>query len=789
MVRILLSGGGTLGSVSPLIAIKEGFTSADYLFVGTRNGPERYFCKKQGLRYASIASAKLRRYVSILTVLDVFKFPLAILQALSIIWAYQPTLIITSGGFVSVPVAIAGKILGRKVIVHQLDITVGLANSLLKYIADVITVTFPEQLNIFPAKRTVLTGNPIRELAKKNYPEENMILILGGSLGARGLNEMVNKVIPTLTRDHRILHVLGPKNYDQRLSLKRNYQAIKFLGSDYGQYFQQARLVITRAGMSTITELAYFKKAAILIPIPNSQQVTNSEFFEQRQASVNVRQGDVTKLLLNIKQLMADDDLRAGYQKKLHACFPIDANKKYIDLVRQYVGGRFDATAVAYFVGIGGIGVSALARLFKHEGYRVIGSDLTHSEVTRALANEGIEIFYGHNRQNLPLDTKIVIYSSAVPSSNEELMEAQKRRLEIHSYNEYLGTMTQRYKTVAVAGTHGKTTTTAMIGLTLNAAIMDPTIIVGGLIPQLDYSNYRHGDSDLLVVEACEYRSHMLLLKPKIIVLTNIDADHLDYFKDINDIKNNFDKFVGQLPTDGWLLKNAEDPNLRDIHSPHMKTFGLTPAADYWASDIRTKGSQQFFEAHHHDDHLGTFSLNIPGNFNVLNSLATLAVADHLEVPIDTTRKVLGGYLGSWRRFERIGEYRGAIVYSDYAHHPTEIVSTLEAFHAFFPKRKLFVVFQPHSFDRTKKLMDTFATSFRKADKLILDEIYDVSGRDGDKSTSSKELFKRLKFPDNKWYAADHETARTLIDEHLETGDVLIIMGAGDVDIIARTLK
>lgn len=788
MIKILLSGGGTLGSVSSLIAIKNALPEADYLFVGTRTGPERAFVQKNGIRYTAIITCKFRRYISIRNLIDLLKFPVAIIRALYLIARYHPDLILTSGSFVSVPIALAGRLLGRKVFLHQQDIERGLANRLIAPIATVITTTFPDQAALFKGRRTVCTGNPVRPLALTPGSERKLILIIGGSSGAFGFNNALNALIPEFVHEFEIVHVFGTKNFHQRLDLPHNYTPVTFLGKDYNEILSRAQIVISRAGMATITELAAARKATILVPLPHTHQEANARYFHDKKAAIMVRQDDPLRLREQIRMLAQDESARKKMSEKLHVLFPAHAEQTYRTLIMETITKAPTRNKpVVYIIGIGGIGISSLASYFQDLGYRVLGSDLAASTVTRKLEKDGVGVFYQHRKSNLPRETSLVLYSSAVPQNNEELMEAQRRQLEVLSYNEYLGKLSTEYRTVGISGTHGKTTTTAMTGYVLKESGRDPMIIVGSLIPQFGDRNYYHGSERTLILEADEYRAHMLLLHPSIIVINNLEADHLDFYHNLGDITETFRKYISAIPDNGILIKNADDPNLTSFQSQQTVTFGITSQADYQAHHIRIERQRQYFYVSKNGKTLGSTAVRLPGIFNVYNALAAITVADVLEADINRIFKALPEFRGSWRRFEHVGTFKGSDVYSDYAHHPTAITATLKGFREFYPDKKLFVVFQPHSFDRTEKLFDGFTRSFADADTLVLTEVYDVAGRDMARNVTSKDIFDKMK-KKNAYYAPTLDDAQELIEKHLTPNDILVIMGAGDIDSLARSL-
>jgi len=787
MVRILLTGGGTLGSVSPLLAIRDALPDADYLFVGTRSGPEKEFVIHQGVRYRSMGTCKLRRYISIFNLFDLLKFPFVLLQAVIITRQYRPHAVISCGGFVAVPFGLICWLFHIPFVMHQQDIKLGLANAILTPFASIITTVFEFQKKFFPADKTYCTGNPVRHMGNETYPENGSLLILGGSLGAQKMNLQLNAIVPSLTKCMHVIHVLGPGNYHQRLSLNRNYTPLRLLTDEYGKYVQQASIIISRAGMSTLTELALYRKATILLPLPHTQQVQNVDFFTARQAAVTCDQSNHEAVKKLVMELHADPSRRSALGQTLHDLFPSNANQKILHIIKNNLPLKELNEKIAFCVGVGGIGVSALALHFKRRGYTVFGSDITENEVTRRLSHAGITIYIGHNPKNIPQNTSIVVYSSAVPDNNEEIVEARKRHIDTLPHKEYLGRLSKRQQTVAISGTHGKTTTTAFLGFTLSKKFA-PRVIVGAFVPQFDGLNYQHGsDTSLLIVEADEFRSHMLLLHPKIIALTNIDIDHMDFYRDLRDIQRHFQKFVDKLPADGVLVKNHDDANLAPIFAPRMITYGFKEKASFCASNLSISHGVQTFTVHKEKTLYDTFTISLPGKFNVSNALAVIAVADHLGMSSSEIRERLANFKGTWRRLELIGKYKEAPVYSDYGHHPTAIRATLKAIKEFYPKKRCVLVYQPHSYDRTEKLFTEFATAFGDADVLVLTEIYDVAGRDIAKKISAEKLFRSIQHP-AAYFAPTFGAIQKTLQTVTAPDDLILIMGAGNIDGFARAL-
>ncbi|MCB9802603.1 UDP-N-acetylglucosamine--N-acetylmuramyl-(pentapeptide) pyrophosphoryl-undecaprenol N-acetylglucosamine transferase [Candidatus Nomurabacteria bacterium] len=331
--KILLVGGGTLGSVSPLLAVAQKY-SADYLFLGTKTGPEKNLIQSAGLNFQEISSGKLRRYWAWSNFVDLFKIKFAFWQSIKILKKFKPELVLTAGSFVAVPVAWGAWFLRIPVIVHQQDLEIGLANRLMAPVAQKITVTFEEQKKYFKQKKVVVTGNPVRQFLTSEKNQRPSILITGGGLGARGFNDFLRKFIPKLSKNFQVHHILGEKNYDQALSLE-NYHPYRSLNSGMGQLLNQAEIIISRAGMSLITEAAYFRKALILIPIPNTHQEKNAKFFAKHNAAYYCRQGSNQILERYLNKLTTNKVLRDGLADNLFKLFPTKAVDNYIKVIED----------------------------------------------------------------------------------------------------------------------------------------------------------------------------------------------------------------------------------------------------------------------------------------------------------------------------------------------------------------------------------------------------------------------------------------------------------------------
>ena len=444
-----------------------------------------------------------------------------------------------------------------------------------------------------------------------------------------------------------------------------------------------------------------------------------------------------------------------------------------------------------HFIGIGGISMSGLAEILLEENFRISGSDAKASPLTRTLEERGAVIYYGQRAANIKDDVDVVVYTAAIHPDNPEFACAKEKGLPMLTRAELLGQIMRNYDTpIAISGTHGKTTTTSMVSHILLEGDCDPTISVGGILPAI-HGNIRVGNSETFVTEACEYTNSFLSFFPKISVILNMDADHLDFFKDIDDIRHSFRKFAELLPSDGTLIINADTPEYETITRGlpcHVLTYGLEHEADYTAADITwDKYGHPSFSVLFQGKKIGSYYLRVPGIHNVSNALAAIAVGRLLELPDDVIVKGLGSFTGTDRRFQYKGEIGGVTIIDDYAHHPTEIEATLHAAKN-YPHQKLWCVFQPHTYSRTYALFDDFAKVLSVCDHVIVADIYAAREKDTG-LVSSKQLAEKIaSYGTDAFYLPSFMDIENYLLKNCKKNDLLITMGAGNVDSIGNEL-
>jgi UDP-N-acetylmuramate--alanine ligase len=421
-----------------------------------------------------------------------------------------------------------------------------------------------------------------------------------------------------------------------------------------------------------------------------------------------------------------------------------------------------------YFIGIGGIGISALAKFYLSRGEEIAGSDACDSELLDTLRSSGAKIFIGQKAENISNNCTEIIHTPAAKDDNPEIIEAKKRGLRILSYPEALGELSKNYYTIAISGTHGKSTTTSMLGLALIEAGLDPTIIVGTKLKEFNNTNFRAGKSKYLVIEACEHEASFLNYYPQIAIITNIEEDHLDYYKTLENIQKAFEEFVSHIPEDGYLVKEER--------------IGL-----------ESKGTNISYSIT--DEEMAKIKpvMQLPGEHNLLNALAVYKTAQILGAKEEDILRSLSKYQGSWRRFD-ISNIGKLIFIDDYAHHPTEIEATLKSAREKYPDKKICCVYEPHQYQRTQFLFNGFISTFqnnlknKNLDQLFLIDVYDVVGREGNeeikKNYNSKILAEKIQ-NQNCLYLEDKREIKKVINNY----DVVIMMGAGTIYNISQQLK
>ncbi len=445
---------------------------------------------------------------------------------------------------------------------------------------------------------------------------------------------------------------------------------------------------------------------------------------------------------------------------------------------------EMDKSKPIHMIGIGGISMSGIAEILLSMGYHITGSDSHLSEITERLEKNNIKVYEGQSEENV-IGAGIVVYTAAIKNDNPELKKARELNIPTIERSEFLGELTKLYdETIAISGTHGKSTTTSMISLIFVEALKDPTIQVGADLKQLNGTNYRVGNSPYFIVEACEYVESFLKFAPKTAIVLNVEEDHLDYYKDLNHIKSAFHKFANLVPQDGTVIVNADSMNCLDVINDlksNIVTFGIeNENADWKAKNIHLNENGHYSFTATNGDISFDINLNVFGMHNVYNALAAIATAMLYSIEPTIIQKALNDFTGAHRRFEYIGNFNGAQVYDDYAHHPTEIKATISAAKN-LPHNKLWVIFQPHTYSRTITLFDEFSKAFNEANEVILADIYAAREIDTGVVSSQKLAIAINEYSNNCSYLGNFEAIKKYLKGNVKEGDLVITVGAGDV--------
>lgn len=444
-----------------------------------------------------------------------------------------------------------------------------------------------------------------------------------------------------------------------------------------------------------------------------------------------------------------------------------------------------------HMIGIGGVSMSGIAQIMKHWGFTVTGSDWTQSEVTRKLNLDGIHVVIGHD-VNMAAKADVIVYTAAIKQDDPELVKARELGIETIERADFLGKITKAFTdTICISGTHGKTTTTSMVSICFIEGLKDPSIQVGATLKAID-GNYRIGNSEHFIIEACEYVESFLKFYPRAEIILNIDNDHLDYFKNIENINRAFIKYVGLLPEDGLLVVNIDNKYCAELHkytNAKVVSYGIeNEKANFIARNIKfNKNGFPYFDVYYNNSFYASFELSVPGKHNVLNALACIALCHNYGIEKDNIKTALKKYTGAHRRFEYVGTCKGATIYDDYGHHPTEITAT-----ALGLKQKQYnkswVVFQPHTYSRTKEHINEFAESLINFDNIIITDIYAARETNTYGVTSENIVEKIKELGREAIYIPKFEDIVKYLEEKIEKDDIILTLGAGTVTNIGPML-
>ena len=849
--RILISGGGTGGHIFPAVsianAIKEAYPESKILFVGAEGRMEMEKVPAAGYNIIGLPIQGLYRSLTpknFTVIKNLFK---SLSKAKDIIADFKPDIAIGVGGYASAPVLYQAAKQGIPTLIQEQNSYAGITNKILGKKAKKICVAYDHMERFFPAQNIVMTGNPVRQNLLKikdhsneayqffNFsPKKKTLLIIGGSLGARTINESILKDLELLYMVHQndlqVIWQTG-KFYIEDIKKKTSALPIKnMVITDFiarmDLAYSIADLVISRAGASSISELSLLRKPCLLVPSPNvseDHQTKNALALVERKAAVMVSDKEAPQQLLNKtieliqdKEQLAELSENIAYFARPYAANSI-ANEVFqlIDLptidVKENTSAEIQSEEQAekevvemnvattrseiqentskklrqyYFLGIGGIGMSAIARYFHQKGHLVGGYDLTRTPLTQALEDEGIKIHYDDNISLIPvrfmdIENTVVVYTPAIPANHSELEFFTKGHFTLLKRSEILGELTHGQNALCVAGTHGKTTTSTLLAHLLNQREQKVNAFLGGIAKNYDTNLLTSKQSNDVVVEADEYDRSFLRLTPEMAIITATDADHLDIYGSHEELLKGFADFTSLIKPGGTLVvkKGLElVPNTNPAVTIYQ--YSSTEKADFYAENIVTQNGQLFFDFISPKGRIEQVELGVPVLINVENAVAAMAIAQLNGTTDEELRAGVASFKGNKRRFDIQVKNNKYVYLDDYAHHPAEIEACVKSIRHLYPDKKICGVFQPHLYTRTRDFASEFAQSLSQLDDVILLDIYPARELPI-KGVTTELIAKNIKHK-NITICSPKEALVEELKNH--TFDVLLTIGAGNID-------
>ncbi len=828
MKRVIISGGGTGGHIFPAIAIanalKMKIKDIDILFIGAKGRMEMAKVPEAGYLIEGLNISGFQRRLTWKNLTFPFKLADSLLQARSIIARFKPDVVIGVGGYASGPTLRMATYKKIPALIQEQNSFPGITNRLLGNRVQKICVAYEGMEKYFPKQKIIFTGNPIRQdlmhVAGKRSEalshfgltaEKTTLLVIGGSLGAGTINQAMLKFVLESVDAARIQIVWQTgKYYYEQVKSNVSEQDNKTLNLVILPFIDRmdlayavADIIVSRAGAIAISELCVVGKPVILIPSPNvteDHQTKNARALESRKAALLIPDSDaLSSLGKAIIEIFGNEKLRSDLARNISALGITGAASKIADVALSLImtddklpmkNEEQMVPESVYFLGIGGIGMSALARYFLIRGASVSGYDKTPTALTDLLISEGMDIRFSEDVSMLPVNPGLVVYTPAIPGDNKEFRHFQEHGIRMKKRAEVLGMIAKHYKTIAVAGTHGKTTTSTMIAHMLQTAGIESMAFLGGI--SINYgTNFlirpaQHdagkkqemSESAFCVVEADEYDKSFLQLNPFIAVITSADADHLDIYGNHDDLKNTFSEFTSKIVPGGSLVMKSGTMITPVNNRKYVRfDYALNSGPDFYAKNIRVIDGLFHFDFVNPSGEVTGLVLGVPGKFNLENAIAALTIGYLLELGEQHLREALQTYQGVQRRFEYRVRRQGLVYIDDYAHHPEELRACIGAVRELYPLNKITGVFQPHLFSRTRDLADDFARSLELLDELILLDIYPARETPIEGVTSQM-LLDKINLRHKKLVRKED-----LIREiRICSPEVLLTLGAGDID-------
>ena len=812
-MRIIISGGGTGGHIFPAVSIagklKELNPDNEILFVGAEGKMEMEKVPAAGFKIVGLPIIGLQRQLSLQNLIGAIKVPFKVLESIRrakrIIREFKPNIAIGVGGYASAPLLWAATSMGIPSLIQEQNGFAGLTNKILGKRVAKICVAYEGMERFFPAEKIILTGNPIRE-AVSFPPTEAMkkeatefyglnpalrhIFIVGGSLGSGTLNRSMRQWISLGCPGGEGVEIIWQCGKYYKEGVDAFMAERKASGMDISRIhhydfiarmdlaYAAADLVISRSGASTVSELCAVGKPVIFVPSPNvaeDHQTHNAMALVRKEAAEIVKDADAPEALLpKALELLGDPARLESMHRNISALALTDAAKTIADEAYA-VAGKAVKPGKVYFIGIGGIGMSALAKYFSQKGYEVSGYDRTPSPITESLEKAGIPVHFEDEPDKVPSDA-LVIYTPAVPDDFGELVKARSTGQKVVKRSRALGEICRGQRCLAVAGTHGKTTTSTLTAHMLTESGVGCSAFLGGISKNYG-TNLLVSQNDIVVAEADEFDRSFLQLHPEVAVITAVSADHLDIYGDLEHVVEAFKAFASQV-TGTLIVKKGTPLTAEDTPAKFLRYHLDDPEADFYGSDFRTDElGHSIFNLHHSGGVIENVRVGVPGAVYAENTIAAAAICLTCGVDPEKIKAAAASFSGAQRRMDVHLNTPSLTYIDDYAHHPEEIAATLSSIRGMFPGRKITAVFQPHLYTRTRDFAPEFAEALSKADSLVLIPIYPAR-EEPIEGVTSEIIFKDVTCPEKILVPKD-KLLETLKGMPL---DVIVTFGAGDID-------
>ncbi len=818
--RIIISGGGTGGHIFPAIAIANGFRDrfpdADILFVGAESKMEMQRVPDAGFKIIGLWISGIQRSLSLSNLMFPFKVIASVWKSHRIIKDFKPDLVVGVGGYASGPLLFAATSRGIPSLIQEQNSYAGLTNKWLAKRVQKICVAYEGMEKFFPKEHLTITGNPVRKdiavgsttkaEAAQFYgldPAKPIVLVFGGSLGAKTLNDSTLAGLPLFqTAGVQVIWQSGRFYYEE---MKKQTAHLNMTGvvllefiKEMNMAYAAADVVISRAGALSISELCIVGKPVIFVPSPNvaeDHQTSNAMALVKEDAAIAVKDIEARDTLVaETLKLLKDSERQAVLSKNIKALERPDATERIVDQLVALIGVKpidtFESLKNVYFLGIGGIGMSALARWFNNQGKKVVGYDLTPTALTDQLKEEGIDIHFKDDVALIPDTFKahpektLVVLTPAIPADHAEWTYLKNEGFVIRKRSEVLGMISKSKFTIAVAGTHGKTTTSSMIAHLLKSAGRSVEAFIGGITVNYGSNLLLSDDPDaVLVAEADEFDRSFLRLHPNIAVITSVDPDHLDIYGSAEEMIKTYSAFAGQVIPSGSIFLQGKLQQTLTLPARGASVDYYGGTYDYQAENVKVVDGQFRFDMVFPSGKIADLNIQVPGFHNVENMTVAIGVALSLGIDEQSIRKGVESYRGVKRRFETVLKDDHHVMIDDYAHHPEEIKQFLRSVKELYPTKEMTAIFQPHLFTRTRDFVDGFAESLSIADEVILLPIYPAREKPI-QGVDAEMIANRISHNRKKVISKEELLAWTKSHDP----EVLLTIGAGDIDKMVKPL-